>query len=192
MSDETDKVIATEQGHGQVDHQEAQASNPEEYELTVEQIEEWKNQASKAQENWDRLVRVSADFDNYKKRALKERQDAVRFANESLVQKLAPILDSLERALAAVDQTQSSAADALKEGVALTYNQLRNVLSDAGLEEIDAAGQPFDPHWHEAVSQQPSAEVPEGTVLHQIRKGFKLHDRLIRPASVVVAKNPGA
>jgi molecular chaperone GrpE len=114
----------------------------------------------------------------------------VRFANESLLQRLLPVLDSFEMALAAANNPQSNTADALKTGVDMIQNQLRTILTDAGLEEIDAAGKPFDPNWHEAVSQLPSAEVPEGQVLQQIRKGFKLNERLIRPASVVVAKKP--
>ena len=161
-------------------------------ELTSEQVEQLRQQAAKAQEHWDRLLRVSADFDNYKKRAIRERQDAVRFANESLIEKLIPIVDNLEMALAASSPSQEGKGDALMTGVSMIYNQLRTILTDAGVAEIDAAGQPFDPSWHEAVQQQPSADVPEGCVLQQLRKGYKLNDRLIRPATVVVAKKPAA
>ena len=161
-------------------------------ECTPEQIEEWREQASKAQEHWDRLLRISADFDNYKKRATRERQDATRYANENLLAKLIPILDNLEMALATPSGAQTNTGDALKTGVSMVYNQLRSVLSEVGLEEIDATGQPFDPNLHEAVSQQAAADVPEGHVLQQIRKGYKLKERLIRPASVVVAKKATA
>jgi len=161
-------------------------------ECTPEQVEEWREQAAKSQEHWDRLLRVSADFDNFKKRATRERQDAIRFANESLLSKLIPILDNLEMALTASSGAQASTTDALKTGVGMVYNQLRSVLAEAGLEEIEATGQPFDPNLHEAVSQQPAPDVPEGQVLQQIRKGYKLKERLIRPASVVVAKKPAA
>ena len=189
MSEETNKAIAAEQeaGSGSPASEGSGAA-----EWTLEQVEQWREQAGKAQENWERLVRTSADFDNYKKRAVRERQEGIRFANESLLQKLLPILDNLEMALAAADNPQTGTAEALKTGVGMVYSQLRTVLADAGLEQIDAAGKPFDPNWHEAVAQQPSADVPEGNVLQQLRKGFKLNERLIRPASVVVAKKPAA
>jgi molecular chaperone GrpE len=191
MSNETERAAETEQTDGAdsaVMQETEEQSAPD---WTPEQVEQWREQAGKAQEHWDRLVRVSADFDNYKKRAARERQEAVRFANESLLQKLLPVLDSFEMALAATNNPPGHAADALKTGVDMIQNQLRTILAEAGLEEIDATGKPFDPNWHEAVSQLPSAEVPEGNVLQQIRKGFKLNERLIRPASVVVAKKPG-
>lgn len=196
-SDQTDKEFAPDTGNANSDGGAGASPTAEttenlvETEWTVEQVEEWKDQAAKAQDNWERLVRVSADFDNYKKRATRERQEAVRYANESLLQKLLPILDSLEKALAAAGQSQGN-VEALAQGVTMIQSQLRTMLAEAGLEEIDATGQPFDPHSHEAVSQQPSTEVPEGHVIQQIRKGFKLNDRLLRPASVVVAKRPAA
>jgi molecular chaperone GrpE len=158
--------------------------------LSPEQFEELKARAIRAEEYWDRLLRTTADFDNFKKRAARERQDAIKFANESLMQKLVTVLDNFEMAQAAA---QTGAADSLKslqEGVAMIYQQLRNVLTEAGLEDVDASGKPFDPNYHEAVSQQESAEVPEGHVLQQLRKGYKLRERLLRPASVIVAKAP--
>jgi molecular chaperone GrpE len=192
MSDETDKATATELENPEA----ADISRPEEVNLaegSPEELEELREKAAKGQEHWDRLVRVSADFDNYRKRATRERQEAIRFANESLLEKLIPLLDNLEMALAAADNAPGAdKAEALKAGVSMIYNQLRAVLADAGVEEIDAAGKPFDPNWHEAVAQQVSTEMPEGTVLQQLRKGFKLKERLIRPATVVVAKQPAA
>jgi molecular chaperone GrpE len=160
--------------------------------LSPEQFEELKARAAKADEYWDRLLRTTADFDNFKKRTARDRQDAVKFANESLMQKLITVLDNFEMAQAA---TQNGAAEDLKplqEGIAMIYQQLRGVLTEAGLEEVDASGKPFDPNLHEAVSQQESAEVPEGQVLQQLRKGYKLRERLLRPATVVVAKKPAA
>jgi molecular chaperone GrpE len=192
MSNEADKAIATEPADGGDSNPKTGAEDLVPSEWTPEQVEDWKEKAAKAQEHWDRLVRVSADFDNYKKRAARERQDAVRFANATLLEKLVPILDNLEMALAAADPPQGAGTDALKTGVSMIHSQLRAVLADAGLEEIDATGKPFDPNWHEAVAQQESATVPEGHVLQQIRKGYKLKDRLIRPASVVIAKKPAA
>ena len=159
--------------------------------LTPAQIDELKERAAKADEYRERLLREAADFENYKKRAARERQDAVTFANESLLQKLMPVLDTFEMALAAAS-SDGAAAQSLQAGVLMVYNQLKSTLADAGLEEIDARGKVFDPNLHEAVSQQESAEVPEGEVMQQIRKGYKFRNRLVRPAGVIVAKKPAA
>ncbi|PYJ58429.1 MAG: nucleotide exchange factor GrpE, partial [Verrucomicrobia bacterium] len=158
--------------------------------LTPQQIEELKVRAAKADEHWDRLLRATADLENFKKRAARERQEATRFANASLLEKLIPALDNFDMALAAASNTEGNSLESLKTGLTMVYNQLKAVLTEAGLEEIDASGRPFDPNLHEAVSQQETADVPEGQVLRQLRKGYKLRDRLIRPASVVVAKKP--
>lgn len=161
--------------------------------LTPEQIEDLKTRAAKADENWERLLRTTADLDNFKKRAAREREEAIRYANESVMKKLIPVLDNFDVALAATSQTQNSGANqSLQEGVAMIHRQLRNVLVESGLEEVDATGKAFDPNWHEAVSQQETDKAPEGQVVQQLRKGYKLRDRLIRPASVVVAKKPAA
>ena len=156
--------------------------------VTPEQLEELKQRAAKAEENWDRLLRTTADFDNYKKRAAREKQDAIKFANENLIGKLIPVLDALDMALAATQNTNTEATQSLQAGINMVYQQLKSVLNEAGLEEINAAGKPFDPNVHEAVSQKETAEIPEDHVAEQMRKGYKLRDRLLRPASVVVAR----
>jgi molecular chaperone GrpE len=158
--------------------------------LTLEQTEDLKSKAAKADEHWSRLLRLTADFDNFKKRAARERQEAIKFANQSLLEKLILVLDNFDMALAAANNSQAGSVDSLRAGIDLIYNQLKNVLTEAGLEEVDAAGKPFDPNLHEAVSQQETADVPEGQVLQQLRKGYKLRERLIRPAGVVVSKKP--
>lgn len=158
--------------------------------LTPEQIEDLQARAAKADENWERLLRTTADFDNFKKRAARERQDAARYANESLIQKLLPVLDNFEMALAAAQTGQTANLQSLTDGVAMIQQQLKAALVEFGVEEVDATGKPFDPNLHEAVSQQESAAVAEGHVLQQLRKGYKLRDRLLRPATVVVAKSP--
>lgn len=160
--------------------------------LTPEALEELKAKAARADDYWDRLLRSTADFENYKKRAARERQDAVKYANESLLEKLVPVLDNFDMASAAANQPQSSSVESIRTGITMIYSQLKSVMAEAGLEEIDALNKPFDANWHEAVSQQDSAEAPEGHVLQQLRKGYKLRDRLLRPATVVVAKKPGA
>ena len=160
--------------------------------LNREQLEELKQRAAKADEHWERLLRTTADFDNFKKRAAREKQDAIKFANESLLQKLVPLLDNLDMALTATKASQAADVQSLQAGVKMIQQQLRQVLSEAGLEEVDATGQAFDPNLHEAVSQQETSEVPEGQVVQQLRKGYKLRERLLRPASVVVATAPHA
>jgi molecular chaperone GrpE len=160
--------------------------------LTLEQLETLKARASKADEYWDRLLRTTADFENSRKRAARERQEAVKFANESLIQKILPVLDNLEMAQAAAQPGEVGSLQSLQTGIAMVQQGLKNILAEAGLEEVDASGKLFDPNLHEAVSQQESADVPEGHVVHQLRKGYRLRERLLRPASVVVAKKPAS
>jgi len=160
--------------------------------VTADQLEELKERAAKADENWDRLLRTTADFENFKKRAAREKQEAIKYGTESLLQKLVPVLDHFDMALAAAQSAGTEAAKPLQDGIQMIYQQLRNALVEAGLEEIDAAGKPFDPNLHEAVAQSETADAPEGQVVQQLRKGYKLRERLLRPASVVVAKRPAA
>ncbi len=160
--------------------------------ISPEQLEELKQRAAKADEHWDRLLRTTADFDNFRKRAAREKVEAVRFANEGLIAKLLPVLDSFEMALSAAQNAGDEAGKSLQAGVTMIYQQLRAVLQEAGVEEVDATGKMFDPNLHEAVSQQESAEIPEGQVMQQLRKGYKLRERLLRPATVIVAKAPSA
>lgn len=159
--------------------------------ITPEKLEALQADAAKAADHWERLVRATADFDNFKKRAAREKQEAIRFANEGLIEKLVPVLDNFDMALAAT-QNAGDSAKSLTDGIAMIYQQFKGVLVDAGLEEINATGQPFDPNWHEAVSQQETTEVAEGTIVQQLRKGYKLRERLLRPATVIVAKQPTA
>ena len=158
--------------------------------LSPEHIEELKSRAAKADENWERLLRTTADFDNFKKRAAREKIEAAQYASYSLIQKLLPVLDNFEMASAAAQNAEGDKLAALQAGVAMIQQQLKAALAETGLEEIESAGQPFDPNYHEAVSEQESADVAEGSVLQQLRKGYKLKDRLLRPATVIVAKKP--
>lgn len=157
--------------------------------LSPEQIEELRTAAARAKENW---IRTTADFDNYKKRAAREKTEAAQYASAAVLQKLLPVLDNFEMALAAAQNAQGDKLASFQAGVAMIQSQLKSVLNECGLEEIDAAGKTFDPAVHEAISQQESAEVPEDSVLQQIRKGYRHKDRLLRPAAVVVAKKPAA
>jgi molecular chaperone GrpE len=158
--------------------------------LTSQQLEELKARAAKADENWERLLRTTADFDNFKKRAARERTEAIQYANASLIQKLLPVVDNFEMALAAVQTSKDEKSASLQAGIGMVQSQLKSILAETGLEEIDAMGKTFDATLHEAISQQETAEVPEGQVVQQVRKGYKLRERLLRPAAVIVAKKP--
>jgi molecular chaperone GrpE len=132
----------------------------------------------------DRLLRLAADFDNYKKRAARERAEYISLANERLVKELLPILDDLERALNAAEEHEEAQ---LEEGVRLVHRSLASLLERQGVKEIATAGK-FDPHVHEALLAQPSDEAEQGDVLDVIQKGYKLGDRVVRPARVIVAE----
>ena len=156
-------------------------------ELTPAQLAELKAKAAKADEHFHRLLLTTADLENFKKRAARERDEARRNAIESVLGKILPVLDNFDMAMAAASQSATT-LESQKAGVSMIQNQLQGAMCDLGLEELEALGKVFDPSMHEAVSQQESTEVPEGHVLVQLRKGYRLRDRLIRPASVVVAR----
>lgn len=158
--------------------------------ISTKDLEDLKAQATKAEDYWNRYIRTVADLDNYKKRAARERSDAVSYANQSLLLKLIPVLDNFEMALTAAQNSQIEGVSSLQAGIAMIHSQFKGALSEAGLEDVDATGKPFDPNLHEAVSQQESADVAEGQVLQQLRRGYKLRDRLLRPSTVIVAKKP--
>jgi molecular chaperone GrpE len=150
-----------------------------------DQVEESGGEEDRAAALEDRLLRLAADFDNYKKRAARERDEYVQHANERLVKELLPILDDLERALEAVAQHEEAA---LEDGVRLVHRSLAQLLERHGVTEIATEGR-FDPHVHEALLSQPS-EADEGSVIDVIQKGYRLGGRVVRPARVVVAAAP--
>jgi len=137
----------------------------------------------------DKLLRGQAEWDNSRKRIERTKDEAVRYAGEALLEKLLPVLDNFEMGM----QAAKSATDAkaISQGFEMVLAQFQQVLREAGIEPVEAVGQPFDPHRHEALGHQDSAEHPEGHVISQTRKGYKLKDRLLRPASVFVARAPG-
>jgi molecular chaperone GrpE len=131
-------------------------------------------------------LRAAADLDNYRKRMARERDDAVKYANTTFLEKLIPILDNFELGLQAAKSGTGSSS--ILDGMAMVQRQLQDFLASSGVEAFDAEGKPFDPNLHEAIAQEENAEVPEGQVIRQLRKGYRLRDRLIRPANVVVSK----
>lgn len=138
-------------------------------------------------EEHERLLRVAADHENYKKRVARERDDLLRFGNERLVKEILPALDSLDRAIAS-----ASASDPLASGIEMTRRLLEDALGRFGVKGFSAKGQMFDPRVHEALLTVATGDQAPGTVLEEMQRGFLLHDRLLRPAAVVVAAAPPA
>lgn len=134
----------------------------------------------------DLALRSQADFDNFRKRAAREKEEAVRYANSGFLERLIPLIDNFELGLTAARSGNDAAS--ILAGMDMVAKQLVEFLAETGVQPIDAVGQKFDPHLHEAIGQEVSAEVPEGKVVRQLRKGYKLKDRLLRPANVIVSK----
>ena len=135
---------------------------------------------------YDRLLRKTAEFDNYRKRTERERQAFAEATNAEVLQELLPLVDDLERALKA-DATGDQ-AEAYRRGVELINKQLQEILRKRGVTAIEAVGADFDPHFHQAVSYEPAAGKREGEVIEEFRRGYMLGDRLLRPSMVKVAK----
>lgn len=135
-----------------------------------------------------RLLRLQADFDNYRKRMVRERQEWAQRAAEDLVSDLLPVLDHYEMGLDTASKHQTD--DAVQNGFQLVYDQLMSTLKKSGLEPIDAEGNPFDPHLHEAITHLPSADHDADLVMNQTRRGYRLGSKLLRPAQVVVSSGP--
>jgi molecular chaperone GrpE len=134
----------------------------------------------------DRLARAQAEFENARRRAAKEQQEYRDFAITDAIKTLLPVIDSFERAL----QIKSEAKD-FRIGIELIYKQLQDALAKVGVRVIPAKGEPFDPHFHEAIEMVETADAPDHQVIEELQRGYKLKDRLLRPAMVKVAKNPG-
>ena len=144
--------------------------------------------ASEVEKYKDAALRARADLDNYRKRVAREKEDAIRYANNSLLESLLPILDNFELGLDAARNMPEAAG--IVQGLQMVRKQLEDFLRDHGVDIVNAEGNPFDPNVHDAVAHEPSSTVTEGTVIRQLRKGFKFKDRVIRPASVIVSKGP--
>jgi molecular chaperone GrpE len=138
----------------------------------------------------DLALRSQADFENFRKRAAREKEDAVKYANASFLERLIPILDNFELGLGAARSNE--AASSIVSGMEMVARQLNDFLLQNGVEPVEAEGAPFDPNVHEAIAQEEHAQIHEGHVIRQLRKGFRLRDRLLRPATVVVSKGPAA
>ncbi|MGH3041046.1 MAG: nucleotide exchange factor GrpE [Gaiellaceae bacterium] len=161
-----------------------ETTGPQQAEKAIAELEERIELLQRERDEYlDDLKRVAADFDNYRKRALRDQEALVARAHERLVKELLPVLDDLERALVAAEEHEEAK---LEDGVRLVHRELRDALSKEGLVEIETSGE-FDPHVHEALLTQPSEE-DDGAILEVIQKGYRLGDRVLRPARVVVSQ----
>ena len=176
-----EEVEATEE-------QSAQEAAPEPDEVKEETAEEapvdYQEEAGK---NKDLYLRALADLENYRKRAQRDKEDAIRFANDNLLREMVPVIDNLERAVEHANDDQGSS---LLEGVEMTLVQFRKVLETFGVKPVESIGQPFDPNFHQAMGQVESDEYEPNTVVQEMQKGYTLNNRLLRPAMVMVAKTP--
>jgi molecular chaperone GrpE len=184
----------------QVDETEIVSETPEEMlteqsaiEAEVDPLTALQNEITTAQEearnNWDLYLRERADMENLRKRHQRDKEDAIRFANDRLLKEMIPVLDNLERAIDHAEQS-SDDSQGLLEGVNMTINQFRKALEDFGIKPINAVGTDFDPNLHQAMGQVESTEQAPNTVATEFQKGYMLHDRLLRPSLVMVAKAP--
>lgn len=151
--------------------------------VEVKEDEEQKGEENKIEELTNQLLRLQADFVNYKNRVEKEKDRIYSNATEELITELLPVLDNFERALESVEEK-----DGFYEGVKMIYDQILKVLNDKGLEEIDCLGKEFDPNYHHAVFAEDVEGKEEGTILEVLQKGYLLNDKVIRPSMVKVAK----
>jgi molecular chaperone GrpE len=142
-----------------------------------------------AKNNWDLYLRERADMENLRKRHQRDKEDAIRFANDRLLKEMVPVLDNLERAVDHAEQ-ESDDTKGLVEGVNMTINQFRKALEDFGVKPINAVGMGFDPNLHQAMGHVESTEQAPNTVATEFQKGYLLHDRLLRPSLVMVTKTP--
>ncbi len=156
--------------------------------LAFDDYNSLKEKAAKSDEYFDRLLRIQADFDNYKKRLEREKIEFIKFANTELIVEILNIMDDFERAVEAGKTKHDF--DILHKGVEMIWKDLKEFLKQKGLEEIEAKGKPFNPHEHEAMMQLETDEHPDGHIVEEFQKGYILNGRVIRPAKVKVAKKP--
>jgi molecular chaperone GrpE len=172
--------------------EESQLHVEEEIKEREKEIEELKKRVEEKEkevrEHHDRLLRVAADFDNYKKRAAKEKEEWAKFANEDLIKSILPFVDNLERAVNHSEKTQD--IQVLIEGIKLTVQQLLQTLNKFGVSSIESVGRPFDPSMHEAMMVVETNQHEPNRVVEEFQKGYLLNDRLLRAATVSVSKLP--
>jgi molecular chaperone GrpE len=149
----------------------------------LQKIEEFRE---KAEKNYDQYVRAQAEIENIIKRNKKDKEEWIKYSTETLIKDLLIVIDNLEKAVSHSNDENSH--QALREGIELTLKGLKNTLAKSGLEEIVSIGKPFDPNFHHAVSEQEDGNTEQGIIINEFQKGYSLHQRLIRPAMVIISK----
>ena len=195
MNEEAIDIKVQEDAEEGLPEQEQKGDSSEVEEINEKALEEMtedellvklKEVQESSDKNYDLYVRSQAEMENVKKRFQKEKSDLLKFSNETLIKQLLSVVDNLEKA---IDHSgDEKALDALREGLDMTLKGLKDVLEKSGLEDVEAMGKPFDPNYHEAVSEMEDGTVESGTVIEQLQKGYLLNGRRIRPAMVVVSR----
>jgi len=189
MEEKEKKTVEPEEVKSNEAEEEKTEGNQEE-KLLSESLEEIERIKAEAEAARDRLLRAAAEYENFKKRAEREKEEAMKFIAESIVLDIIPIVDNLDRAIKSAQSDEKKNFDALLQGIEMIQKQMLSVLEKYGVGVIESEGQPFDPRIHEAILQVPSEEYPENTVVQEFERGYTLHDKVIRPAKVIVSKLP--
>ena len=193
MSDKKTIKITTDPEKANSEKIEPESTSPDEHIINGEDDRlkelEAKLEAKEkeAQETYDRLLRASAEFDNFKKRSSREMEEFRKFANQSLIKEMLAVVDNLELAMNSTNGHRTIDKDLL-QGLEMTHKEILKVFEKFNVKPIDAKGQPFDPTFHEAVMQEETSDSPKNTVINELQRGYLIHDRLLRPSMVVVAK----
>ncbi|MEA1927522.1 MAG: nucleotide exchange factor GrpE [Candidatus Auribacterota bacterium] len=185
------KAVDPKINHASEKEAKVDAPKEEMVEIPKAELDELREQATPDSEYRDQTLRTMAEMENLRKRLEKERKEYITFANRGMIGDILPVLDNFDRALKSVEHTKESAP--YLQGVEMIYKQLEDVLKQQGLEEINALGESFDPHIHEAVQTEETDKCPEDTILEVILKGYLFRGNLLRPAAVKVSreKTPG-
>jgi molecular chaperone GrpE len=163
-------------------------------ELLSQELQDLKNlyeeKLKESEEQIEQHLRLQAEFDNFRRRGLKEKQESLKFGHENLVKDLLSVVDNLERSLEHGAQKAGAEVKGILDGVELVHREILGALAKHGVSEIEAEAQTFDPAVHEAMGQIPNGEVPANTVLQVLQKGYVIHDRMLRPSRVIVSREP--
>ena len=178
---DTDNKVSSKTKKNSDKEKKVEAADPlTEMETKIKSLEE------ESKETYDRFLRVSAEFENYKKRSAREMSEFKKFANESLIKQLLLVVDNMERAINSSNDEENS-TNVLIEGVDMTLKELLKIFEKFGVKQVESLGKPFDPNFHQAVMQEETDEHPHNKVINELQKGYIINERLLRPAMVVVA-----
>lgn len=156
--------------------------------ISAEEIQELKKKCQEAEIYFDKFLRLQAEFENVRKRLIREKEEFIKFAEASLMLELIPIMEDFERALDAANKNKKEDIESLKKGIEIIVGHFKSLLAKRGLSVMESVGKPFNPDWHEALLQEENNEYPENTVLEEYQKGYFLEDKVLRHAKVKTSK----